>query len=72
MWTMSWPPMWSGQVVSTIDELLDQHMDFLDSCLKECMLTDPLLLKTITKLMSTCTLPIAALVTGPPINNTYI
>ena len=31
--------------VTTIDEVLNHHNDFLDTCLKECMLTSPFLLK---------------------------
>ena len=31
--------------VSTVDELLRVHLDFLDTCLKECMLTSSRLLK---------------------------
>lgn len=43
-------PNWSGleqqlSKVSTVDEVLEYHGDFLDTCLKECMLTNPKLLK---------------------------
>lgn len=31
--------------VSTVDQLLRDHVDFLDTCLKECMLTSSKLLK---------------------------
>lgn len=31
--------------VSTVDGLLKYHIDFLDTCMKECMLTNPALLK---------------------------
>ena len=31
--------------VSTVDGLLKHHIDFLDTCMKECMLTNPALLK---------------------------
>lgn len=31
--------------VSTVDGLLRHHIDFLDTCMKECMLTNPALLK---------------------------
>ncbi|XP_030832712.1 gamma-tubulin complex component 2-like [Strongylocentrotus purpuratus] len=37
--------------VSTIDDVLDIHTDFLNMCLKDCMLTDPELLKIVSKLM---------------------
>jgi len=40
--------------VTTIDEVLKYHNDFLDTCLKECMLTDPQLVKILTKLMTIC------------------
>jgi gamma-tubulin complex component 2 len=31
--------------VTTVDELMQDHIDFLDTCLKECMLTNSRLLK---------------------------
>lgn len=31
--------------VTTVDQLLRDHVDFLDACLKECMLTSSKLLK---------------------------
>lgn len=31
--------------VETVDQLLRDHVDFLDGCLKECMLTSSKLLK---------------------------
>jgi hypothetical protein len=42
------------KVVVTIDDVLKHHSDFLDACLKECMLTNPYLLKTVTKLLALC------------------
>lgn len=36
--------------VGTVDELLRCHVDFLDTCLKECMLTNPKLLKVGTSI----------------------
>lgn len=41
---------WTGLMdkigrVDTVDGLLRDHVDFLDTCLKECMLTNPRLLK---------------------------
>jgi gamma-tubulin complex component 2 len=33
------------QVNRTVDELMQDHVDFLDTCLKECMLTQAKLLK---------------------------
>lgn len=34
-----------GGKVETVDQLLRDHVDFLDTCLKECMLTSSRLLK---------------------------
>ncbi|KIY52188.1 hypothetical protein FISHEDRAFT_63932 [Fistulina hepatica ATCC 64428] len=42
--------------VVTVDELLRDHVDFLDTCLKECMLTSKQLLKTFSKLINTCSM----------------
>jgi len=44
------------QVKQTVDELMQDHVDFLATCLKECMLTNSKLLKINNKIMSTCTL----------------
>jgi gamma-tubulin complex component 2 len=32
-------------IVSTVDELMRDHVDFLDTCLEECMLTNSKLLR---------------------------
>ncbi|KAI5783855.1 gamma-tubulin complex component protein [Peziza echinospora] len=40
--------------VTTVDELMQHHVDFLDTCLKECMLTNAKLLKLHAKLTHTC------------------
>ncbi|EAW14006.1 gamma-tubulin-complex subunit SPC97 [Aspergillus clavatus NRRL 1] len=40
----------------TVDELMQDHVDFLDTCLKECMLTQAKLLKIHSKLMTCCTM----------------
>ncbi|ATY63761.1 Spc97 Spc98 [Cordyceps militaris] len=40
----------------TVDELMKDHVDFLDTSLKECMLTNSKLLKIHAKLMLTCTM----------------
>jgi len=40
--------------VSNIDGVLEHHNDFLDRCLKDCMLTNPELLKVVSKLMMVC------------------
>ncbi|TVY13020.1 Spindle pole body component alp4 [Lachnellula arida] len=46
----------SKSAVGTVDELMQNHVDFLDTCLKECMLTNARLLRRHSKLMQTCTL----------------
>ncbi|KAF8234521.1 hypothetical protein L208DRAFT_1359509 [Tricholoma matsutake] len=40
--------------VTTVDQLLKDHVDFLDTCLKECMLTSSKLLKAYSRLIVTC------------------
>ncbi|KAL2153124.1 hypothetical protein VTH82DRAFT_4279 [Thermothelomyces myriococcoides] len=45
----------STGVTRTVDELMQDHVDFLDTCLKECMLTNSKLLRIHSKLMQTCT-----------------
>ncbi|GAB9466560.1 hypothetical protein Gpo141_00003931 [Globisporangium polare] len=40
--------------VETVDDILHYHGEFLDMCLKECLLTDPDLLRVLTKLMTVC------------------
>ncbi|EFI26669.1 gamma-tubulin complex component 2 [Coprinopsis cinerea okayama7 len=40
--------------VTTVDQLLRDHVDFLDTCLKECMLTSSKLLKAYSRLILTC------------------
>ncbi|WPH04320.1 Hypothetical protein R9X50_00720900 [Acrodontium crateriforme] len=40
----------------TVDELMQDHVDFLATCLKECMLTNSKLLRINSKVMSTCSL----------------
>ncbi|KAJ8072256.1 gamma tubulin complex Spc97/GCP2 subunit Alp4 [Marasmius tenuissimus] len=40
--------------VTTVDQLLRDHVDFLDTCLKECMLTSKKLLEAYSKLIVTC------------------
>ncbi|XP_042336111.1 gamma-tubulin complex component 2 isoform X2 [Sceloporus undulatus] len=39
---------------SNIDDVLIHHTSFLDNCLKDCMLTNPELLKIFSKMMSVC------------------
>jgi len=40
--------------VCNVDDILTHHADFLNSCLKDCMLTSPDLLKIVHKLMMVC------------------
>ncbi|KAJ5907663.1 hypothetical protein N7495_000345 [Penicillium taxi] len=40
----------------TVDELMQDHVDFLDTCLKECMLTEAKLLKIHSKIILCCTM----------------
>uniref|UniRef100_A0A8C4NDF2 Gamma-tubulin complex component n=2 Tax=Eptatretus burgeri TaxID=7764 RepID=A0A8C4NDF2_EPTBU len=42
------------KTVSNIDDVLFCHTNFLDICLKDCMLTNPELLQIFSKLMSVC------------------
>ncbi|KAK8105974.1 spindle pole body component alp4 [Apiospora kogelbergensis] len=46
----------SGKPDRTVDELMQDHVDFLDTCLKGCMLTNSRLIRIHSKLMQTCTL----------------
>ncbi|CAB3236087.1 unnamed protein product [Arctia plantaginis] len=40
--------------VHNVDEVLERHNDFLESCLGDCMLTSPQLLKAVTTLCLVC------------------
>lgn len=42
------------ETVSTLDDVLAFHTDFLNICLQDCMLTNPDLLKILHKLMVVC------------------
>jgi gamma-tubulin complex component 2 len=42
----------AGGFMRTVDELMQDHVDFLDTCLKECMLTNSKLLKVRSVLLS--------------------
>ncbi|KAI9892182.1 MAG: hypothetical protein M1814_001641 [Vezdaea aestivalis] len=42
------------RVGRTVDELMQDHVDFLDTCLKECMLTNSKLLKIHSKIITAC------------------
>ncbi|KAL8803692.1 MAG: hypothetical protein Q9182_003024 [Xanthomendoza sp. 2 TL-2023] len=43
------------KVSRTVDELMEDHVDFLDTCLKECMLMNSKLLKVLAKVTYCCT-----------------
>lgn len=40
--------------IKTVDELMQNHEDFLDTCLKECMLTNQGLLRLYVKILTMC------------------
>ena len=40
----------------TLDNVLEYHAEFLDTCLKECLLSHHELLRCVTKIMSVCLL----------------
>lgn len=42
------------KTVENVDEVLAVHQNFIDSCLKNCMLTDANLLRNTTKLFKVC------------------
>ena len=44
----------SQQKVTNIDEVLEQHNQFLDNCMKDCLLTNSDLLRTVYKMMLIC------------------
>lgn len=45
----------SGKPDRTVDELMQDHVDFLDTCLKGCMLTNGKLIRVHSKLLESCT-----------------
>lgn len=52
-------PSWSALIqslnkVNNVDEVLERHSDFQESCLGDCMLTSPQLLRAVTSLCSVC------------------
>ena len=42
------------KTAANIDDVLNHHMNFLNSCLQDCMLTNPQLLNVLHKLMAVC------------------
>ena len=52
-------PLWAGlenslRSASTIDDVLVRHNDFLDMCLKDCMLSNREVLKVTSRLLAIC------------------
>ncbi len=54
-------PNWEGMVakirsgrVTNVDHVLEIHSDFLSTCLNDCMLSSPDLLRTVKKLLNIC------------------
>ncbi|KAH3758321.1 gamma-tubulin complex component 2 [Pelomyxa schiedti] len=43
-----------NSTASTVDEVIQLHNDFLDTCLVQCNLTDPHLVKIVTRLVAHC------------------
>ena len=41
---------------TTVDQVLEHHSEFLDTCLKECLLSNHELIKLLTKIMTVCLL----------------
>ncbi|EEB08670.1 gamma tubulin complex Spc97/GCP2 subunit Alp4 [Schizosaccharomyces japonicus yFS275] len=53
----NWTKFMEGlEKARTVDVLMQKHVDFLDTCLKECMLTNSKMLKVLSKLLTTCTM----------------
>ncbi|XP_067000772.2 gamma-tubulin complex component 2 [Anabrus simplex] len=51
----NWVAFWNKMLkVSNVDEVLVCHSDFLDLCLKDCMLTNPDLLQNVYHLLDVC------------------
>lgn len=44
----------SVQAATTVDEVVQFHSDFLDNCLVQCTLTDPRLVRLVTRLIAHC------------------
>ncbi|XP_075217460.1 gamma-tubulin complex component 2-like isoform X2 [Lycorma delicatula] len=42
------------QKVNNIDDVLNEHWSYLSCCLKDCMFMNPVLMRTIRRLMSVC------------------
>lgn len=50
-WQVLWPQI---QSATDVDGLLHAHEDFLDSCLEECLLTNPRLIRQFSLLLRLC------------------
>ncbi|KAJ8314612.1 hypothetical protein KUTeg_006762 [Tegillarca granosa] len=54
-YVVKWPvSLVLNRKVSNVDDVLAYHTDFLNNCLKDCMLTNPDLLKIVHKIMVVC------------------
>ncbi|KAL1918322.1 uncharacterized protein VTP21DRAFT_2982 [Calcarisporiella thermophila] len=42
--------------ISTVDDLIALHLDFLDTCLKGCIITTPKVVRAFQKMMLSCTI----------------
>jgi hypothetical protein len=42
------------RTAASVDEVIGHHHDFLDACLKECMLRDASLLRSLARLLTVC------------------
>jgi len=40
--------------VKNVDQVLVCHEDYLSACMKDCMLTNPTLLKVVNELLAVC------------------
>ena len=50
---LHWSLFFGIPKVANVDDVLHCHFDFLNGCLKDCMLTSPELLKIVIRLMKT-------------------
>ena len=58
------PPL--GQVTN-VDEVLQLHNDLLNGCMRDCMLTRPELLRTVSRLLAVCVAFVSFLQVGPAV-----
>lgn len=43
------------KITKNIDDIMEKQEKFINECLKECLLTDQIILKKVIKTMTTCT-----------------